>query len=83
MVSDMRREGNHYVLSTGKKFYANNGILGIGEDGVYEGCDGDVEYGPGYGDEDLDRDRFTPEEAREVAEYAKKMWDEWLEERTP
>ena len=77
----MTRDGDGYTLSTGKKFYANNSLLSVGDDGIYEGYDGIVELDDYY-DEFSDRKRFTLEEAREVAEYAKAMWDAWLARRT-
>lgn len=79
----MKRDGNGYTLSTGKEFYANGGILGIAEDGVYEGYDGTIEthdYDEDWYSDGIDV-RLTQEEAVEIAECAKAMWDAWLERR--
>lgn len=53
-----------YTLSTGRRVYANNGILGIGPDGgIYEGYDSCV----------LDDD-FTDDERAEIADYMIELW---------
>lgn len=69
----MIREDDGYKLSTGKTFYANCGILGVGESlrevrtiSISEGYDGGIEA-----------EDFTPEERKEIADYAIKLWGEW------
>lgn len=81
----MQYKNNEYTLSTGKKFYANNGILGLNPDGTefYEGYDGDVET-PWTEPLDCDDDDdprigniFTPEERKEIADEMIKRWEQW------
>ena len=81
-----RNEYDYYVLSTGKKFYANLGIIGMSPelDCIYDGYDGRVttpirlhDWNPS----------LTPKEQVEVASYmvnlwlayASKMLDIWIE----
>ncbi len=55
---------DHVTLGTGRRFYANRGIIGLGPDGgVSEGLDGGV-----------DTDKFTPDERRELAEMMIARW---------
>lgn len=59
----MEYKDDYYTLSSGRKFYSNNGIIGLG---MYEGSDGSID----------DRD-FTLSERREVAEYCIEEWEEY------
>ena len=60
----MRIDGDDIIFSTGKRLYANCGIIGIDPDlDVYEGYDGD------FGD-----DKLTEEEKLELAEYMITVW---------
>ena len=53
-------------LSSGKRLFANRGILGISPAGeISEGYDGGV------------YDEFTPEERAELAEYMIGLWRQW------
>ena len=63
----MRQEGDGYVLSSGRTFYANNGIIGIapGLD-ISEGYDGGIE-----------EEYFTKEENREIAIFMIMLWTKW------
>ena len=87
----MRRDGRDYVLSSGRRFYACNGILGIGDDNrAAEGFDG---YLSGVTlpdpdkpwidltDEEFEaREReaeFTAAERREIAEEMIQRWRQW------
>ena len=57
-----------YKLSTGKQFYAYDGILGMAPDGdLTYGYDGVVDVYPS----------FTPSERREIADAMVEAWKEW------
>ena len=77
----MRYEADTYVLSSGRMFYANNGILGLGPDGrLSEGYDGMMEHEDGsvignFGPEF----RFTTEERAEIADEMIRRWTAWKE----
>ena len=75
------KKSNDYVLSTGKRFYANNGILGLAVDKSGEAecrCD---ELSHGYDGGFLHfREEgcvFSAEERREIAEAMVERWREW------
>jgi len=66
-------KADEFELSTGRRFYANNGVLGVSADHevwdrleLFEGFDGTV-----FAEE------FTTEERREVAEYMIALWREF------
>ena len=66
----MRYNKDKYVLSTGKTFYSNNGIIGIDNHlDVHEGYDGGI-----------DTDEFTQEEKNEIADYMIDLWNKFREE---
>lgn len=79
-----RLTSDHYELSTGRKFSANKGIIGISADDV----DGEVsrQLSEGY-DGAIDTDSFdierypelewTVEERRELADYMIELWTKW------
>ena len=60
-----RDHSQGFVLSTGREFYANCGILGmdIFGSGITEGYDGGV-----------DEEEFTRKEKREIAKYMIRAW---------
>ena len=59
---------DHFILSTGKEFYAHGNILGISESN-------DVEYFyNGYDGGDYFKD-FTNEELKEIADYMIEQWN--------
>lgn len=63
----MKIEGDELIFSTGKKVYANNGIIGISPDlGITEGYDGGIET-----------EELTPDEKAELADYAVAQWTKW------
>jgi hypothetical protein len=73
----MRRDKDHFELSSGKRFYAHAGLLSVraADASLFYGYDGYVEYvpegeKPGEGD-------LTPEERAEIAEYMMELWREW------
>jgi len=70
----MTYKNDSYTLSTGRKFYANHGILGIspgeGFDEEYFGCS------EGYDGSVSTRD-WTPEERRELADAMIAVWTEF------
>lgn len=70
---------DEYVLSTGKTFYANHGLLSLGPesgeygfDRLHEGYDGKVETN--YHDEGP---TFTRQERAEIAAFAISLWEKW------
>ena len=61
------RNEDTYEFSTGKRFYANAGLIGICPSGeVAEGYDGDVSTSS-----------FTPDERRELADYMIALWQQF------
>lgn len=66
---------DEYVLSTGRKFYANCGIIGISpkNDDVSEGYDGDVYV-------DWFENPWTIAEKVELAEFMIDRWEKWATE---
>lgn len=83
----MKRDGEYFVLASGRRFYANGGILGMSEHlRVAEGYDGMVESeGVGPFDDDCDHDayvdcercQFTQNERREIAAHMVGLWRRW------
>jgi hypothetical protein len=71
----MTYEGDFYTLSSGRRFYANNGILGLapGDRHLNYGADG----GADFYDYPL-----TPAERREIAEFMIEIWQQWAEATT-
>jgi len=66
----MKIEGDNLIFSTGRKVYANSGIIGIGfGGGITEGYDGGLN----------DRD-WTPAERVELAEYMIEQWKRYATE---
>lgn len=63
----MRIEGDSIIFSSGKEMCANNGIVGIGRG------DNSFYISEGY-DGDLDIDKMTCEEKKELADYMIEMW---------
>jgi hypothetical protein len=63
----LRVKGDYVIFSSGRKVYANCGILGLADrDGVPEVTDG---YDGGYADGE-----FSAEERREMAKYMVNLW---------
>ncbi len=59
----MKVDGDDLIFSTGKRVYANNGIVGISPAGqIFEGYDGVIE-------------KLTPSEKSELADYAILQWE--------
>lgn len=62
--------GSYYTLATGKRFYANGGVIGLGVDlseGACEGWDGSIDEG------------FTREEKQEIALHMIARWISFAE----
>lgn len=81
----MKTDGDYVILSSGRSFYANGDVLGLGfeeseenlrANGLLYGCDGG-EVGPVQADGDTERPKFTPEERREIAEHMINAWKKW------
>lgn len=81
-------EGNTYlVLSTGKKIYAGQGIIGLSEEMLDKddpwiftyGFDGEV-FKNGIDDEGKEVATLTPQERIELAEYMIGLWTKFLEQ---
>lgn len=77
----MKSTKDGFILSTGRGFYANEGILGLSPDRerwgrlvITGGYDGGVD---GDGPETLEERPFTPAERKEIAEYMAALWMEW------
>lgn len=70
MIYDVKQ--STYTLTTGRRFYAHGGIIGINEHGdVSEGFDGGVEVKRDWDDE---FHPWTPAEREEVAEEMIRRW---------
>lgn len=77
----MRRVGEDwYELSTGRRFYANCGIIGISSDDaspstkqLSHGYDGGIDVACGWQPED----DWTIDERRELGEFMAALWSEW------
>lgn len=68
-------DGEEIVLSTGKRFYANQGIIGINDElSIYEGYDGRISLREYYPTESLN---LSKEERKELAEYAISLWQKF------
>ena len=67
------RSADHVTLASGRQFYANRGILGLGPDGqATQGYDG------GFGSDDWnDTEVLTADERQEVAEMMIDRWRCW------
>jgi hypothetical protein len=74
-IKDLKYGTNEYRLSSGRTFYANNGIIGIGPDcganGLSEGYDGGI---PVACDWDEDFQPWTPTERGELADEMIRRW---------
>ena len=71
----MRRDKDYCVLSTGRRFYANNGIIGIDDDGnISEGYDGGI-HTEGYEWPDEPEPPWTPAERAELADEMIRRWE--------
>ena len=65
-------------LQSGRKFYANCGIVGIDADGqVSEGYDGGIPEA--HGDALEDADNWSPEECCELADIMIERWQRYQE----
>lgn len=66
-----------FVLSTGKKIYANAGILGLSaetkESSLFQGYDSIYDTS----NEEECSFNLTQEERKEIAEYMIDLWKEW------
>ncbi len=63
----MKVDGDDLIFNTGRKVYANNGIVGINEQlRISEGYDGGFE-----------ENRLTEEERLELAAYMIDLWGKW------
>ena len=75
-----------YELSTGKRFYANFGVIGIGErDGkcfIREGYDGRIMELERDDPDGWEEDAFdlTPAERQEIAAYMAERWGAWAKQ---
>ena len=69
-----------YTLSTGRTFYANNGILGIDPKlRIFDGYDGEFhqENNPRDDEADYPDVRWTQAERAEIAAEMVRRWTEW------
>lgn len=77
----IRLEGDDYTLSTGRRFYANQGIVGMSPAFAAEGN----RFANGYDSDDYTRkaypehefDEWTPAERQELAAYISALWFAW------
>ncbi len=81
----MTLDGNDYVLSTGRRFYAHCGILGLSgrhPEDLYNGYDGVVWTEDPDGQPE-DRPSFTMAERLEIAEHMIGLWRKWASPSSP
>ena len=66
-----------YVLPTGRRFYANCGIIGLSDDddAVTEGYDGGIDV-HSYADPE---EAWTVKERRELGQFMIARWTAWTE----
>jgi hypothetical protein len=75
-------EGDKVIFSTGRSFYANEGIIGICPTlRISEGYDGGLSAWPGEGWEKAPA--LTAAERRELADYMIGLWTEFREADKP
>ena len=69
---------DEYELDSGRRFYANRGIIGIDTDGttLSYGYDGYID-GTGL----CAGDEWTSEERKELVLFMVKQWLDWMEKR--
>lgn len=61
-------DATEFVLSSGRRFYAHAGVLGMADDmGLSYGYDGGVN----------EEDPFTPAERKEIADHMIGLWQTW------
>lgn len=70
----MEFKEDEYTLSTGKVFYANNGLIGIAKQENEIDISGGYDQMIDYGDRESE---FTQLERREIADFVIKLWNEW------
>ena len=60
-------DNDSYILNTGKKIYANKGLISIDNEGnIYEGYDGELDI--------KEYNLFTKQERREIAKFMINKW---------
>lgn len=64
----MKVERSKVVLSSGRKFDANDGILGMSNA---------MELTEGYDGRVYDEREFTPDERKEIADHMIGLWQRW------
>jgi len=70
---ERENDGDGYVLSTGRRFYANRGLIGINpEMEVSEGYDGHIHYGPIFYPQEAPG--WSKEERAELADFMIALW---------
>jgi hypothetical protein len=75
MIYDVKQQT--YTLTTGRRFYANGGIIGINEHGdISEGYDGGVEL---KRDWDEEFHAWTDDERAELADEMVRRWTRFRE----
>lgn len=75
-VKDPRYSTSEYELSTGRKFYANNGLISISYTGeIAEGYDGDIRLEGSYYDGVNLSQAWTDAEKVELANYMIGLWE--------
>jgi hypothetical protein len=80
----MKYKNNKYTLSTGRRLYSNNGVLGLypkeicapDENRLTQGLDGEIFEGT-PGPSNPDRLNLTLAERSEIAEWMIGQWAEW------
>jgi len=71
-------DGDTYRLSTGKTFYANNGIIGLSFDDVTPDEDGEYSFGLAEGyDGGISVEKFSDAEILEIAEGMIELWSKY------
>jgi hypothetical protein len=64
-------DNDHFVLDSGRVFYAHQGVIGLGPDpnNIYDGYDGNI-----YGEFGQSADALSPSERIEIADYMIARW---------
>jgi hypothetical protein len=72
----MKLTDNYYTLSSGRKFYANNGVIGMSEFVEDEDFGWMLDLSEGY-DGGINTDEFSKEELLEIADFMILQWQRY------
>lgn len=78
----MKTEGDYLIFSSGRRAYANCGVVGLGPDlSPREGWDGGIDW-PRYEDDPVGPEDLTAADMRELADHMILRWKLFKESLT-